>query len=104
MATSLSILVFPPFFTKFHLFFREARVIFKPGKNHNGYFSAKDLLAQVDSTIDIFEGLSKGNFKALFLFDNALSHQKQALDAISARKMGKGAPFSTLYFVLSNSH
>jgi hypothetical protein len=57
-------------------FFREARIIFKAGKNHDGYFGAEELLTQVDSAIDIFEGLSKGNFKALFLFDNAPSHQK----------------------------
>jgi hypothetical protein len=72
--------------------FREAQIIFKAGKNHDGYFGAEELLAQVDSAIDIFEGLSKGNFKALFLFDNAPSHQKRAADAISARKMAKGAP------------
>ena len=75
MAMSLSIVIFPlfSFFTDVS-FFREARVIFKPGKNCDGYFSAEDLLAQVDSAIDIFEGLSKGNAKALFLFDNAPSH------------------------------
>ena len=56
--------------------FRKAQVIFKAGKNHDGYFGAKDLLMQVDSAINIFEGLSKGNFKVLLLFNNALSHQK----------------------------
>jgi len=50
--------------------------------------------------MDIFEGLSKGNSKALFLFDNAPSHQKRALNAISARKMPKGAPTSTFTLFL----
>jgi hypothetical protein len=72
--------------------FREAQIIFKAGKNRDGYFGAEELLAQVNSAINIFEGLSKGNFKALFLFDNTPSHQKRAADAISARKMAKGAP------------
>jgi hypothetical protein len=57
-------------------FFREAQIVFKAGKNRDGYFSTEELLTQVDSAINIFEGLSKGNFKAFFLFDNAPSHQK----------------------------
>lgn len=56
--------------------FREAQILFKAGKNRDGYFSAEDLLVQANSAINIFEGLFKGNFKGLFLFDNALSHQK----------------------------
>jgi hypothetical protein len=96
MAMSSSIAIFPLSF--YQLFFREARILFKAGKNRDGYFGAEDLLAQVDSAIDIFEGLTKGNAKALFLFDNAPSHQKRALDAISARKMSKGAPLSTIQF------
>jgi hypothetical protein len=70
---------------------REARVIFKAGKNRDGFFDADDLLRQVDHAIDIFEGLTKGYAQGLFLFDNAPSHQKRAPDAISARYMVKGA-------------
>ena len=33
---------------------REARVIFKPGINRDGYFTAENLLQQVDCAIDIF--------------------------------------------------
>jgi hypothetical protein len=83
--------------------FREAWIVFKAGKNHDGYFNAEDLLAQVDSAIDIFEGLFKGNFKALFLFDNAPSHQKRASDAISARKTVKGVPLSAFHLLSLNS-
>jgi hypothetical protein len=75
-----------------HIFItREARIIFKAGKNRDGWFDADDLLQQVDKAIDIFEGLTKGSAQGLFLFDNAPSHQKRAPDAISARNMVKGA-------------
>ena len=101
-AMSLSLTVFPPFFLQTFVF-REAQIIFKAGRNCDGYFSAKDLFTQVNSAINIFEGLSKGNFNALFLFDNAPSHQKQALDAILAWKTAKGVPPSlfTLYSLTS---
>jgi hypothetical protein len=102
-AMSPFITVFPPFFLLTFVF-REAWVNFKAGKNHDGYFGAEDLLAQVDSAIDIFEGLSKGNFKVLFLFDNAPSHQKQALDAISAQKMVKGVPPSLFCLIFTHFH
>jgi hypothetical protein len=75
----------------FKIHFSEARIFFKPGKSRDGWFSASDLLAQVDNVIDIFEGVTKGMAQGLFLFNNAPGHQKRADDAISARKMVKGA-------------
>ncbi|KAI0280561.1 hypothetical protein BC826DRAFT_924333 [Russula brevipes] len=69
---------------------REARVIFKAGKNRDGFFDADDLLQQVDKAIDIFEGRTNGWAQGLFLFDNAPSHRRRAPDAISARNMVKG--------------
>ena len=77
--------------SKFSSFFREACIVFKPGKNHDGWFSANDLLNQVECAIDIFEGLTKGWAQGLFLFDNAPSHQKCAENALSACWMPKGA-------------
>ena len=74
-------------------FHSEARVIFQPGKNQDGWFTADNLLAQVDHAIDIFEGLTGGYAQAIFLFDNAPSHQKRAEDALTAQKMVKGALF-----------
>ena len=68
---------------------REARILFKPGVNCDGYFDANDLQNQVEHVIDIFEGKTNGNAQGLFLFDNAPSHQKQAPHALSARKMPK---------------
>lgn len=68
----------------------EARVLFRAGKNRDGYFTAEDLIAQVDKAIDIFEGKTNGFVTGLWLFDNAPSHQKRAPDALSARYMPKG--------------
>jgi len=67
-----------------------ARVLFKAGKNHDGYFSSSNVLSQVETAIDIFEAKTNGFVTALFLFDNAPSHQKRAPDALSAWKMPKG--------------
>ncbi|KAJ3492884.1 hypothetical protein NLJ89_g11145 [Agrocybe chaxingu] len=67
----------------------EARILFRAGKNWDGYFDNDDLISQVDHAIDIFEGLTNGFATGLFLFDNAPSHQKRAMDALSAQKMPK---------------
>jgi len=67
--------------------------VFKTGKNHNGYFDADNLLAQVDNTIDIFKEHIHGFATALFLFDNALSHQKHAPNALSACRMPKNPKY-----------
>ncbi|CAA7261900.1 unnamed protein product [Cyclocybe aegerita] len=69
----------------------EARILFRVGKNRDGYFDNDDLISQVDHAIDIFEGLTNGFATGLFLFDNAPSHQKRAMDALSAWKMPKNA-------------
>ncbi|KAF8150577.1 hypothetical protein B0H34DRAFT_801519 [Crassisporium funariophilum] len=66
-----------------------ARIIFKAGKNRDGWFASEDLLAQVDTAIDVFEGRTNGFATGLSMFDNAPSHQKRAPDALSARKMPK---------------
>jgi hypothetical protein len=78
---------------------RVARVLFRAGKNREGWFGSEDLISQVDDAIDIFEGLTKGNAQGLFLFDNAPSHQKRGPDALSARKMCKSeSPSDYLFF------
>jgi hypothetical protein len=83
--------VFTMFFPSYiSSFSSEARITFKPGKNRDGWFSADDLLKQVDHAIDIFQHITGGQARGLFLFDNAPSHQKWAEDALSARRMVKG--------------
>jgi hypothetical protein len=69
----------------------EARVLFKAGKNCDGYFNNDDLVRQVEHAIQIFEDKTNGFKRGLFLFDNATTHQKHAPDAPSARKMTKGS-------------
>ena len=70
------------------------------GVNCDGYFDAQDLQKQAEHAIDIFEGKTNGNAQGLFLFDNAPSHQKQAPDALSARKMPKSIIF--FWFLLNS--
>ena len=67
----------------------EAHVVFKAGKNCDGYFSCEDLLKPVEHSIDIFESKTNGFTMGLFIFDNAPSHQKHTPDALSAHKMPK---------------
>lgn len=74
-----------------HLTNSDTCVFFKAGKNRDGYFDASDLLQQVDNAINIFESKTNRFATALFLFDNAPSHQRRALDARSAQKMPKGS-------------
>ena len=78
---------------------REACIVFKPRKNCNGYFDAKELLAQVNCTINIFESKTNGLAQGLFMFNNAPSHIKHAADAISATKMVKSVSYYTSLYV-----
>ena len=55
----------------------EARVLFRAGKNCDGWFAAEYLFKHMDHTIDIFEGKTNGRATGLFLFDNAPSHQNE---------------------------
>ena len=53
----------------------EAQVVFKAGTNQDGWFSADNLLDQVENAIDIFEAKTNNFMTGLFMFDNAPSHQ-----------------------------
>jgi hypothetical protein len=79
--------------------------MFKPGKNHDGFFDAKELITQVNYVINIFVCKTNGLAQALFMFDNAPSYLKHATDAISATKIVKSvSKFSNFnLFVLSIS-
>ena len=70
---------------------RTARVVWKPGKNRDGYFDSEDFLKQVDSCMDILE-TDYPDEEHLLIFDNATIHTKQAENALSARKMPKFTP------------
>jgi len=69
--------------------FRTSCVTFKAGKNRDGYFDNNNLIQQVELSMDIFKNKTHSFKRALFLFDNATSHQKRAPDAPSVRKMVK---------------
>ena len=73
--------------------------MFKPGKNRDGYFDAKELIAQVNRAIDIFKDRAN-SAQGLFLFNNAPSHMKRAANAISAIKMVKSASDFVLFLFL----
>ncbi|KAJ7588416.1 hypothetical protein C8J56DRAFT_743054, partial [Mycena floridula] len=66
-----------------------ARILFRAGKNREGWFANDNICDQTEHVIDIFEERTNGMAVALFLFDNAPSHQKRSPDALSARKMPK---------------
>ncbi|KIJ48164.1 hypothetical protein M422DRAFT_162848 [Sphaerobolus stellatus SS14] len=72
---------------------REVQLLFKAGKNRDGYFSCEDLCAQTELcyklAIELFEDNFPGTAVALFAFDNAPSHQKRASDGLSSLKMPK---------------
>ena len=55
----------------------------------DGYFDNEDLLCQTDRAIVIFESKTKGFITGLWLFDNALGHQKRPENGLSAWKMPK---------------
>jgi hypothetical protein len=65
-----------------------ARVLFKAGKNREGYFTNTEILAQVTAAMDILDKHAPLE-KHIFMFDNATTHLKRADDALSARKMPK---------------
>lgn len=69
---------------------RNSHFLMKPGKGRDSYFNHELFLNQVKNAIDIFEEQYGPNAKALFAFDNAMIHKKQALNSLSAQHMPKG--------------
>ena len=66
----------------------EARVLFKVGKNQEGYFTAQDILKQVEKAIDILEKYYPDQDHVL-VYDNVSTHQKWPDGSLSAQKMPK---------------
>lgn len=66
----------------------EARIFFHCGKNGDGYFDNDDILKQTNEAIKLFERIYP-TAQALFMFDNATTHQKRATDSLSALHMPK---------------
>jgi len=68
-----------------------ARRLFKPGKNHDGYFSNEDIQNQAQVAMDILTKYYP-QFDHVFVYDNATTHLKRAEDALSAHRMPKNIP------------
>ncbi|KAJ3806901.1 hypothetical protein F5876DRAFT_90847 [Lentinula aff. lateritia] len=65
-----------------------AQVVFRPGKNHDGYFDNDDILEQAQHAMDILMHDYPDKDHVL-VFDNATTHLKCAPDTPSATKMTK---------------
>ncbi len=63
-----------------------ARVLFRPGKNRDGYFTHEEILAHATTAMNILSQYYP-NERHIFIFDNAPTHLKRAADALSARHM-----------------
>ena len=66
----------------------EARVLFKAGKNREGYFTADDILKQAKKAVDILKRYFPDQDHIL-IYDNTSTHQKWADGSLSAWKMPK---------------
>lgn len=66
-----------------------ARMVFRAGKNRDGYFTNDSILGQVARAMDILEKHYPGD-KHVFIFDNATTHTKRVAAAPCARNMPKG--------------
>jgi hypothetical protein len=69
----------------------KVRVVFKAGKNRQGYFTNEDILKQASSAMDILERHYPDEDHVM-VFDNASTHLKRADDALSATHMPKFSP------------
>jgi hypothetical protein len=65
-----------------------ARVIFRPGKNCEGYFTNEDILSQAQKAMAILSE-HYANEDHAFFYDNAPTHLSRSPDALSAMKMPK---------------
>jgi hypothetical protein len=59
---------------------QKARVIFKAGKNHEGYFTNEDILKQASNTMDILQQ-HHADENHILVFNDATTHLKCAEDA-----------------------
>jgi hypothetical protein len=66
-----------------------ARVLFKAGKNRDGYFTNEDIVRQTEAAMEIVSKYYPDE-DHVFVFDNATAHLKRDDTALSARKMTKG--------------
>ena len=66
----------------------EARILFKAGKNREGYFTNDEIIDQANHTMDLLDKHFPNDDHVL-IFDNATTHTKRTEGALSARYMPK---------------
>ena len=67
---------------------KRSRVVLRPGKARDGYFSCEEVMTQLSTAMDILEQ-HYPSYQHVFILDNARTHTKRAENALSARKMLK---------------
>jgi len=70
---------------------QSARVVMKPGKAKDGYFTSENILQQADEAMSILLECYP-EYEHVFVYDNASTHLKRAEDSLSARIMPKNIP------------
>jgi hypothetical protein len=70
---------------------QSTRVLFKAGKQCEGYFTNKDILNHASSVMDILD-IDYSHEDYVLVFDNTTTHLKHEEDALSATKMPKFTP------------
>ena len=73
-----------------------ACVLFRAGKNREGYFTNDDILSQFRTAVQIVKKYFSGD-DHIFVYDNATTHLKRDAGALSASKMTKG-PSENFFF------
>lgn len=69
---------------------RSARVLFRAGKNREGYFTYENIISQLTDATDILASDYADDIH-VFILDNAPTHLKRGEDSLSARHMSKFA-------------
>jgi len=70
---------------------QQTRVLFKPGKVWEGYFTNEDILFQTMKVMDILQNNYQSENHVL-VFDNMATHLKQVANVLSICKMLKNTP------------
>ncbi|KAF9506285.1 hypothetical protein BS47DRAFT_1374149 [Hydnum rufescens UP504] len=76
-----------------------AQVLFKAGKNHEGFFTNDDIITQASQAMDILDKYYPDEWHVL-AFDNVTTHSKRPNDALSATWMPKNMPKAPRNFLV----
>jgi hypothetical protein len=68
-----------------------ACILFRAGKNRDGYFANKEILAQLSKAMDILDEDTSSDHH-VFIYDNATTHRKRPLDGLTSKQMPLNPP------------